>query len=155
MNMTPRWRLAHAIPPPIASTIGGLLARHSGADAIVTLGLAILAGSLSLAAMAIREHATTRRAGLPYEAEIELARAEARNRGLYARAQTRRSKPLTGGERYRPDAATSLAEIMRSMHESTAADHAAGATNPSHATRSAITTAPRAKRTARQPRAIA
>lgn len=99
--------------PPIASTTSGLVAHYLGSTTVITLCLAILAGFLCLGAITIREYAETRRTGLPYKAEHLLAKAEARNRRWYVRAQTRRSKPVTGGEGYCPDAATDLAQVMR------------------------------------------
>src|SRR6266436_549166 len=99
MDAKSRWTMAIAIPlPPAASAIGWLICRHVGSGPGIALCLAVLIGLFSLASLAIIEHEKTKRAGLPYRAEHEIARAEARNRGRYARAQTRRVKRLPRGE---------------------------------------------------------
>jgi hypothetical protein len=114
MDAKSRWRMAIAIPlPPAASTIGWLVCRHLASGIGIALGLAVLIGLFSLAALAIIEHEQTKRASLPYKAEHLLARAEARNRDRYGRAQTRRINGLPSGEQYSPDTATSLTEAMR------------------------------------------
>lgn len=131
MDNKPRGKSALALPlPPITSMTCWLVARHLGSGAATALGLAGLAGLLCLAAIAIMEHEETRRAALPYKAEHLLARAEARNRSRYARAQTRRINRLTGGEQYSPDTATSLTEVMHAMREPTATDRSVGPKYP-------------------------
>ena len=90
--------------------------------ALRTLSLAALADLLSLAAIAIVEHEETSRTGLPYKAEHTLARAEARNRTLYAKAQTRRLGRVPCGDKYSPDSATDLAKIMCGIQEHTTGD---------------------------------
>jgi hypothetical protein len=156
MDIKPRWRLARAVPlPATTSTLSGLTAHHLGADPAVTLGLAALAGLIGLAAIAIREHAATRRAELPYKAEHMLARAEARNRSRYARAQTRRSKPLPGCEHYRPDSATDLAEIVRVVRGPTVVDPSVNSTKPPTAPESPSRAPRNVKPTVRRPEAAA
>jgi hypothetical protein len=117
------WRSALAVPlPAITSMASWLVARQLVAGATGPLILACVAGVLSLAAIGVVEHEETRRAGQPYKAEHLLARAEARNRIRYARAQTRRFGRLPSGEQYAPDSATDLIAIMRGIREHSVGD---------------------------------
>jgi len=114
MKIKLTWRSALGLPlPAIMSTTCWLITRHLVSGTAWPLSVAGLAGLLSLAALAVMEHEETRRAGLPYKAEHLLARAEARNRMRYAKAQTRRVGRRPSAEGYSPDSATDLAEIMR------------------------------------------
>jgi len=113
MDAKSRWRMAIAIALPPAASIGWLVCRHLASGTGIALGLAVLIGLFSLAALAIIEHERTKRASLPYKVEHMLARAEAKNRGRYARAQTRRVNRLPSHEEYSPDTATNLTEAMR------------------------------------------
>jgi len=106
---------------PVTSMTCWLIGRHLVAGAAWPLTIAGLGGLLCLAAIVIVAREETSRAALPYRAEHILARAEARNRIRYAKAQTRRFARLKSGEQYSPDRATDLATIMRGVH-----DHSAG-----------------------------
>jgi hypothetical protein len=127
MNVTLRMRplLTLSLPPPLASITCWLIVRHLAPGTIWPLAFAGLGGLLCLAAILIMEHEETRRAALPYQAELILAKAEARNRGRYAKAQTRRWARLGSGDQYSPDKATDLTVIVRGIREHTAGDSSA------------------------------
>lgn len=108
--------------PPITSMTCWLISRHHVAGVAWPLTIAGLGGLLCLAAIVVLEHEKTRRAALPYRAEHILARAEARNRIRYAKAQTRRFARLKSGEQYSPDRATDLATIMCGIRDHSVGD---------------------------------
>jgi hypothetical protein len=107
MGVKSRWKMVVAVPlPSTAWAIGALVSRRQEPDMVITLGLAVLAGLFGLAAIAIIERERTKRARLPYEPQIRIAKAKARMNIKYARAQTRRTHRLGGGEQYSPKSAT-------------------------------------------------
>jgi hypothetical protein len=121
MKVKVSWRTALSVSlPPITSMTCWLIGRQLVAGAAWPLTIAGLGGLLCLAAIVIVEHEETSRAALPYRVEHILARAEARNRIRYAKAQTRRFARLKSGELYSPDSATDLAAIMRGIHDHSA-----------------------------------
>lgn len=123
MKVTVSWGTALSVSlPPITSMTCWLIGRHLVAGAAWPLTIAGLGGLLCLAAVVIVEHEETSRAALPYRAEQILAKAEARNRNRYAKAQTRRFARLKSREQYTPDRATDLATIMRGVHDHSTGD---------------------------------
>jgi len=114
MKVTMSWGTALSVSlTPITSVTCWLIGRQFAAGAAWPLTIAGLGGLLCLAAIMIVEHEKTSRAALPYRVEQILARAEARNRIRYAKAQTRRFARLEPSEQYSPDRATDLTAIMR------------------------------------------
>lgn len=112
MKIKVHWTPAFAIPIPPGGVIAtGLAVHRLVPGAVLPLGLAGLAGMLLLRTVYALAREQTRRAALPYKAEHTLARAEARNRTLYAKAQTRRFWRITNGQAYTPDKATDLTQI--------------------------------------------
>lgn len=123
MKVTVSWGRALSVSlPPITSITCWLIGRHFVGGMAWPLMIAGLGGFLCLAAIMIIEHEETSRAALPYRAEQILAKAEARNRNRYAKAQTRRFARLQSGEQYQPDRATDLAMIMKGTHDHSAGD---------------------------------
>jgi predicted lipid-binding transport protein (Tim44 family) len=113
MKIKFRWRPAFAVPiPPIGALTAGLAIHRLVQGTALTLGLACLTGLLLLIALAVLAREETRRAALPYRAEQMLAKAEARNRARYAKAQTRRFNRIASREIYSPDMATDLIGVM-------------------------------------------
>ncbi len=123
MKINFRWIPAIAVPiPPIGAIATGLAVHDLVPGTALPLGLASLASLLLLITLAVLAHEQTRRAALPYRAEHFLAKAEARNRTRYARAQTRRFFRIKSGDKYSPDKATDLARIITSIRTRSAND---------------------------------
>jgi hypothetical protein len=116
---TSRW----IVPIPAIGAVATVVSLHRRVpDTLLLLGLAGLAGALLLLALAVLAREQTRRASLPYATEHILARAEARNRIRYAKAQTRRFWRIPRGETYRPDQATDLTRIIGGSNVYSAGD---------------------------------
>lgn len=126
MKIKFRWTSAFAVPTPPIGAIATAASLHSRAPgAALLLGLAGLVGVLLLLTLAVLAREQTRRATLPYATERILARAEARNRTRYAKAQTRRFWRISNGQTYSPDQATDLAQIMRGFRVYSKGDESA------------------------------
>lgn len=114
-----KWRHAVTFPlPPVTLIASWLIIRRLGGGNVTALGLAVLVGLFTLATVAIIEHERTLRARLDCSPANLLALAEAHDRSRYARAQTRRFLRLSGGEKYVPDTATNVIELLRAAHGS-------------------------------------